>query len=84
MADTKKETEQEEELIDFLSDEDLDIPEEEIELNDPDERIELLVAQRDEFRDRFMRALADAENARKRGDRDRRGERELQRRHGRR
>ncbi len=31
-----------------------------------------LRAERDEMRDRFMRALADAENARKRGDRDRR------------
>lgn len=29
-------------------------------------------AERDEMRDRFMRALADAENARKRGERDRR------------
>lgn len=34
--------------------------------------IEALRAERDDFRDRFMRALADAENARKRGDRDRR------------
>lgn len=31
-----------------------------------------LEAERDEFRDRLMRALAEAENARKRGDRDRR------------
>ena len=36
------------------------------------EEIEVLRAERDEFRDRFMRALADAENARKRADRDRR------------
>ena len=34
--------------------------------------IERLTAERDEMRDRFMRALADAENARKRGERDRR------------
>ncbi|ESW60909.1 MAG: molecular chaperone GrpE [Rhodobacter sp. CACIA14H1] len=34
--------------------------------------IEALKAERDELRDRFMRALADAENARKRGERDRR------------
>lgn len=34
--------------------------------------IETLVAERDEFRDRFMRALADAENARKRADKERR------------
>ncbi len=31
-----------------------------------------LRAERDDFRDRFMRALADAENVRKRGERDRR------------
>ena len=31
-----------------------------------------LEAERDEFRDKFMRALADAENTRKRADRDRR------------
>jgi len=37
-----------------------------------DLEIEALRAERDEMRDRFMRALADAENARKRGDRDRR------------
>ncbi|RKF13364.1 nucleotide exchange factor GrpE [Roseovarius spongiae] len=39
-----------------------------------DEAIELdsLRAERDAFRDKFMRALADAENVRKRADRDRR------------
>ena len=36
------------------------------------EEIAALKAERDELKDRFMRALADAENARKRGDRDRR------------
>ncbi|THD85665.1 nucleotide exchange factor GrpE [Aliigemmobacter aestuarii] len=36
------------------------------------DEIEALRAERDDFRDRFMRALADAENARKRGERDRR------------
>jgi molecular chaperone GrpE len=36
------------------------------------EEVEALKAERDEFRDKFMRALADAENTRKRGDRDRR------------
>jgi molecular chaperone GrpE len=36
------------------------------------EEIETLRAERDDFRDRFMRALADAENTRKRADRDRR------------
>lgn len=45
------------------------------ELNDflaQDSEIEALKAERDELRDRYMRALADAENARKRADRDRR------------
>ncbi|WP_172297864.1 nucleotide exchange factor GrpE [Pseudoruegeria sp. HB172150] len=37
-----------------------------------DEAMDALRAERDDMRDRFMRALADAENARKRGDRDRR------------
>jgi molecular chaperone GrpE len=36
------------------------------------DEIDSLRAERDELRDRFMRALADAENARKRGERDRR------------
>lgn len=34
--------------------------------------LDALRAERDDFRDRFMRALADAENARKRSDKDRR------------
>ena len=34
--------------------------------------VEALRAERDEMKDRWMRALADAENARKRGERDRR------------
>ncbi len=55
----------EEELID------IDSPDA---LEDPafDERIAEIEAERDAFRDKFMRALADAENARKRSDRDRR------------
>ena len=36
------------------------------------EEVEALRAERDEFRDRFMRALAEAENSRKRSERDRR------------
>ncbi|MDD8022113.1 MAG: nucleotide exchange factor GrpE [Paracoccaceae bacterium] len=36
------------------------------------DEIEQLRAERDDMRDRFMRALADAENIRKRGERDRR------------
>ena len=38
---------------------------------DSDE-LDMLRAERDEMRDRFMRALADAENSRKRSERDRR------------
>lgn len=36
------------------------------------EEIEALRKERDEFRDKFMRALADAENSRKRSEKDRR------------
>ena len=36
------------------------------------EELEALRLERDDFRERFMRALADAENSRKRADRDRR------------
>ncbi|MFQ6546912.1 nucleotide exchange factor GrpE [Aestuariibius sp. 2305UL40-4] len=39
---------------------------------DPEAEMAALKAERDDLRDRFMRALADAENARKRSDRDRR------------
>jgi molecular chaperone GrpE len=39
---------------------------------DPLDELEAARAERDEFRDKFMRALADAENSRKRADRDRR------------
>ena len=41
-------------------------------LADPGDEILRLTAERDDMRDRFMRALADAENARKRADKDRR------------
>lgn len=40
-------------------------------LDEPEE-IEVLRAERDDLRDRFMRALAEAENTRKRAERDRR------------
>ncbi len=42
------------------------------EISDEDLEIDALRAERDELRDRFMRALADAENSRKRADKDRR------------
>lgn len=46
-------------------------PDGDTELEEIDE-LEALRAERDEYKDRFMRALADAENARKRADKDRR------------
>ena len=48
----------------------IDLGSEEHDAADPE--IEALVAERDDMRDRWMRALAEAENARKRADRDRR------------
>ncbi|PIE10959.1 MAG: nucleotide exchange factor GrpE [Rhodobacterales bacterium] len=45
---------------------------EELAAMEPEDELETLRAERDEFKDRFMRALADAENARKRADKDRR------------
>jgi molecular chaperone GrpE len=49
-----------------------DMGEPEPESDGIDPNIEALIAERDTFRDKFMRALADAENARKRSERDRR------------
>lgn len=68
MAEAKKNImdDIEDAIGEIQADEPLDDPE-----SDFDE-IETLRAERDEFRDRFMRALADAENSRKRGERDRR------------
>ena len=60
-----KKTVDDEELIDIDSPEALEDPEN-------DERLQALVAERDDLRDKFMRALADAENTRKRFERDRR------------
>ncbi|MBY5933391.1 nucleotide exchange factor GrpE [Tateyamaria omphalii] len=57
---------------------DIDMAEEEVyademaEIDDEALEIDQLRAERDELKDRFMRALADAENARKRSDKDRR------------
>lgn len=52
-------------LIDINSEEAMEEP-------DTDEMIVALQAERDELKDKFMRALADAENSRKRSERDRR------------
>jgi len=42
------------------------------EISDEEADLDALRAERDDLKDRFMRALADAENARKRSDKDRR------------
>ena len=55
---------------DKADDSNVDIYEEFIEADE----LDALRTERDELRDKFMRALADAENARKRGERDRREE----------
>lgn len=69
MAKPKQDEFQDEAVVDEpLAEDDvaLDMPSDE----GPD--LEALIAERDDFRDRFMRALADAENSRKRSERDRR------------
>ena len=48
-----------------------ELVEDQPETADLEAEVEALRAERDELRDRFMRTLADAENARKRGERDR-------------
>lgn len=57
---------------DEIAEDQAQIGEEAIETELLSDELEALRAERDEFRDRFMRALADAENIRKRGERDRR------------
>lgn len=68
MADPKKD--------DFLDDIETAAAEEQAEANEEidNEALELdsLRAERDDYKDRFMRALADAENVRKRAEKDRR------------
>lgn len=49
-----------------------ELAEEMFEIDDEALELESLRIERDAFRDRFMRALADAENARKRSEKDRR------------
>ncbi|WP_460272954.1 nucleotide exchange factor GrpE [Celeribacter sp. ULVN23_4] len=72
MTDPKKDMSEEieteiDEIIDITSEEALEDPTDET----LSEELEALRAERDEFRERFMRAVADAENSRKRADRDR-------------
>lgn len=71
MAEPKKD--ESADLEEMLANIAADIGEEpEVDLADAPDELEALRAERDDMRDRFMRALADAENARKRGERDRR------------
>ncbi|MDQ2094298.1 nucleotide exchange factor GrpE [Rhodalgimonas zhirmunskyi] len=49
-----------------------EMAEELAEFSDEELEVDALRAERDEYKDKFMRALADAENARKRGDKMRR------------
>ena len=68
MAEQKKEEFLDEvEEAELDQDELIDIDAEAAEL----EKLDEVTAERDDYRDRFMRALADAENSRKRADKDR-------------
>ena len=59
------------EAEDALEEELIDITQEDAQTDEVDE-LAAVADERDEYRDRFMRALADAENSRKRADKDRR------------
>ena len=59
------------EAEDALEEELIDLNQEDAQTDEVDE-LAAVTAERDEYRDRFMRALADAENSRKRADKDRR------------
>ncbi|WP_093923572.1 nucleotide exchange factor GrpE [Sulfitobacter brevis] len=60
----------ENEFLDDIDDADADVFAEEI--DEEELELEQVRVERDQYKDRFMRALADAENARKRSDKDRR------------
>lgn len=68
MAEPKNE----EFLDDIAAAEAEELAEEFSEISEEALELDALRAERDDFKDKFMRALADAENARKRGDRARR------------
>lgn len=73
MAEAKKNTDDDDIRMHEPEPETAEAEPEEVDVTeDLGEEIERLTNERDEMRDRFMRALADAENARKRGERDRR------------
>ena len=76
MEETKAEEflddiDQMQEAEDALEGDLIDITQEDAQTDEVDE-LAAVTAERDEYRDRFMRALADAENSRKRADKDRR------------
>jgi molecular chaperone GrpE len=63
----------EEEFLDDISDAEAEeLAEELAEISGEEAEFDAIRAERDELKDKFMRALADAENARKRGDKMRR------------
>ncbi|NSX53570.1 nucleotide exchange factor GrpE [Parasulfitobacter algicola] len=69
MAEPKNE----EDFLDDIAATEAELEEEQsIEFSDEELELDALRAERDDFRDRFMRALADTENTRKRSERDRR------------
>ncbi|MHA6264288.1 nucleotide exchange factor GrpE [Arenibacterium sp. CAU 1754] len=68
MADPKNE-----DFLDDISDaEAQELADDMAEIDPEEAELDALRAERDEFKDRFMRALADAENSRKRSEKDRR------------
>lgn len=69
MADPKKDDDFLDDILAAAEEEAMALSEE---IDDEAIEIDALRAERDELKDRFMRALADAENARKRSEKDRR------------
>jgi molecular chaperone GrpE len=71
MADLKKEETLQ--TLDEMLDEAIELDDDPlVEMPSNDDALEELRSERDDYKDRFMRALADAENARKRSEKDRR------------
>ena len=65
MSDAKEDDDFQTDHLEAMAEETVDITAE-------DDELQALLEERDQLKDRLLRALADAENARKRGDRDRR------------
>ena len=63
----------EDDFLDDVSDAEAEaLAEEMVEISDEEAELDALRAERDEYKDKFMRALAETENARKRSDKARR------------